>query len=163
MGLLFSIVAFAAFVSASLVTYRLWRQQKRPDHGLRRAFVAASFLISVFLFHGMLRELMPRPIPARAGGRPASARGPDVMAKLGCGDCHSVGGGVVVGPDLGQAAAKYDHQTLVKWIEDPQAIYAARHKHPLNRGFPEMPNLEVKTEDAEAIADYLASIPAAAR
>ncbi len=163
MGLLLSILAFAVFVSAALVTYRLWRQQRRPDHGLRRAFVAASFLIAVFLFHGMLRELTPAPIPAKAGQPLASARGREAMHKLGCGDCHSVGGGVVVGPDLRLAATKYDHATLVKWIEDPQAIYTARHRRPLNQGFSEMPSLEVSAEDAEAIAAYLGTVAAARR
>lgn len=161
MGLLFSFLAFAAFVSAALVTYRLWRQQRRQDHWLRRAFVAGSFLIAVFLFHGMLRELMPAPIRAKAEPPPASFRGHDVMDKLGCGNCHSVGGGVVVGPDLRLAATKYDHDTLVKWIEDPQAIYAARHQRPLNKGFSEMPRLDVSADDAEAIAAYLGSVAAA--
>ena len=46
----------------------------------------------------------------------------------------------------------------MQWIEDPQAVYAARHRHPLNKGFPEMPRLEVSAEDAEAIATYLGTV-----
>lgn len=162
MGLLFSLLAFASFVSAGLVTYRIWRQQKLRDRWLLRGSVATTVLIAVFLFHGMLRQIMPpTAAPRAAGRRSASMAGREAMDKLGCGDCHSIGKGVLVGPDLRLAAAKYDHYTLVQWIEDPQSIYAARHRHPLNDGFPEMPGLQITAEEAEAIATYLDQVATA--
>ncbi len=162
MGLLFSLLAFAGFVSAALVTYRIWRQQKLRDRWLLRGLVATTTLIAVFLFHGMLRQMMPQSPKAGSTGRQsASTAGRDAMNKLGCGDCHSVGGGVVVGPDLRPAATKYDHETLVQWIENPNTIYAARHRRPLNDGFSEMPHLDVTEEQAEAIAAYLDAVATA--
>jgi mono/diheme cytochrome c family protein len=160
MGLLLSTMAFGAFIAVALVTYRLWRQQRRPERGLRRAVAAITFLIGMFLFHGMLRGLMPEPVHSPGRERLATTRGHDAMGKLGCSDCHSIGGGVVIGPDLRFAATKYDHDVLVRFIEDPQTIYAARHQHPLNQGFSDMPRLDVSAEDAEAIAAYLDSVAA---
>ncbi len=158
MGLLLRFLAFATFVSLALVTYRVWRQQKNPEHLLVRAFAVASFVIAVFLFHQVLRDA--RPTAAHAQAHIGAAQGCDIMEKLGCGSCHSVGGGVIVGPDLKLAASKYDHDTLLQFIENPDNIYTARHKHPLNEGFSEMPDLGVGEPEAEAIADYLASVAA---
>ncbi len=159
MVLLLDVLAFALFVALALVTYRLWREKKRTEQWLSRALAASVFLLAIFLFHRMLHETIAAASDDR-GARPAAsaARGHDTMEKLGCGDCHSVGGGVVVGPDLKNAASKFDRDTLVKWIEDPDAIYAARHRHPLNSGFSEMPNLGVNEHDAEDIADYLTTV-----
>lgn len=85
-------------------------------------------------------------------------RGERALGDLGCMGCHLVGRGRVIGPDLKDAASKYDYPTLVKWIRDPQAIYGARGKKPLNQGYSEMPSLNVSEQDADAIAVYLLSV-----
>lgn len=89
---------------------------------------------------------------------PANERGERAMNELGCNACHSIGGERVIGPDLKDAASKYDHATLVKWISNPEAIYRARGKKPLNKGYSEMPSLGVNEQDADAIATYLLSV-----
>lgn len=96
------------------------------------------------------------PEPEHIGA--ANERGERAMSDLGCTGCHSIGGGRVVGPDLKDVASKYDHATLVKWITDPDAIYRARGKKPLNKGYSEMPSLGVREQDADAIAGYLLGV-----
>jgi mono/diheme cytochrome c family protein len=87
------------------------------------------------------------------GNDPAGAK---LFADRGCGGCHSVGGGPVIGPDLATAAMRYDRATLVKWMTDASAVYATRGGHPpVNPGFPEMPSLGIDERDAGQIADYL--------
>lgn len=89
---------------------------------------------------------------------PLVEHGAQLLSERGCGICHSTGGGPAVGPDLSGAAAKYDREALVRWIQDPQALYRERGQKPLNPGYPEMPNLSVSRQDAEAIAAYLLSL-----
>jgi cytochrome c551/c552 len=81
-----------------------------------------------------------------------------LFVQYGCDGCHAIGGGTLLGPDLINAAQKYDHQTLIQWIRDPEALYQERGQKPLNPGYPEMPALEVSAPDAEVIATYLLSL-----
>lgn len=149
------LLAFGLCVSIALVTYRVWRRQKSREHWIRRAVFVSSILLAVLVLHEAWHAVQSERVTAR---QRASARvlGAHAFQDRGCSNCHSVGGGVVVGPDLGTVSSKYDHATLVQWIESPESIYRARRKQPLNDGFPEMPNLGVEPLEAEAIAEYLA-------
>ncbi len=151
---LLRLLAFGLGVSVALVTYRIWRRQTTAEHWMRRALFVSAALLAVLAAHGAWHTAR---VEAAAARQRASVRhrGADAFHQLGCGDCHSLGGGVVVGPDLRAAAGKYDRDTLVQWIEDPESIYSRRQHRPLNPGFSEMPNLGVTAGDAEAIAEYL--------
>lgn len=101
-----------------------------------------------------------RPIARRSsnGMHPLSEeglKGKTLFADLGCDGCHSIGGGDIVGPDLLRASGKYDRTTLIHWIQDPQGIYRALRRKPLNSGFPEMPTLAMTPGDADALVEYL--------
>jgi len=92
---------------------------------------------------------------AVAGGD--AERGRRMVAAYGCGGCHVVPGvpGAVgrVGPALGELAGRAyvagtlpnDAPTLVRWIQDPQAL----------RPGTAMPDLDVGPRDARDIAAYL--------
>lgn len=153
---LLRLLAFGLGVSLALVTYRIWRRQNSPRHWMRRAVLGSLALLLILVIHSTWHVVQMNRAAARQRAS-ARDRGAHAFADLGCANCHSLGGGVVVGPDLRTASAKYDHDTLVQWIESPESIYSARHQHPLNPGFPEMPNLGVAGSDAEAIAEYLAA------
>lgn len=98
--------------------------------------------------------------PAKANQvmTPMQARVDSAISDAGCMGCHSLGGGRILGPDLKGIASKYDYPTLVQWIRDPEPIYRARGKKPLNPGYEEMPALDVNEQDANAIAVYLLSL-----
>lgn len=150
------LLAFGLCVSIALVTYRVWRRQRSPEHWARRALVVSAMLMAALVLHDAWHAVQAE----RAGAALRAAarnRGAQAFQERGCSNCHSVGSGVVVGPDLRSAPAKYDHDTLVHFIENPESVYEARHKHPLNEGFSEMPSLGVEPPEAEAIAEYLAA------
>ncbi len=152
---LLRLLGFGLGVSLVLVIYGIWRREKDPRHWMRRGLLASATLLAVLVLHGTWHAAQAARAAAeqRASAR---RRGAHAFQELGCASCHSLGGGVVVGPDLRSASAKYDHDTLVQWIESPESIYRARHRRPLNPGFSEMPDLGVPDREAEAIAEYLA-------
>jgi len=150
------LLAFGVCVSIALVTYRVWRRQRSPEHWIRRGVVVTAVLLAAWVLHGAWHAVQAE--RANAALRAAARdRGAQAFQERGCSNCHSVGGGVVVGPDLRSAPAKYDHETLVHFIESPESVYSARHQHPLNEGFSEMPSVGVEAPEAEAIAEYLAA------
>ncbi len=153
--LLLRLLVFGLGLSLALITYRVWRREKDPQHWMRRGALVTAALLAVLILHGTWHAAQAGRAAARQRAW-ARRRGAHDFQELGCASCHSLGGGVVVGPDLRTATAKYDHDTLVQWIESPESIYQARHRRPLNPGFSEMPDLGVPGSEAEAIADYLA-------
>jgi len=96
-----------------------------------------------------LRE--PSPVLAAASSSPGAA----LFASNGCAGCHSIGQGRVIGPDLAGVGKRFDRDTMIAFISDPQVVYARERKSPLNEGYPAMPSLSVSPNDAAAIADYL--------
>jgi len=76
-----------------------------------------------------------------------------------CTPCHSVGGGVHVGPDLLDVTSGQDRNWLVRFIQDPKKL--REEKDPttlaLDAAFPGvlMPALGVREEDAEALLSYV--------
>ena len=153
---LWQLAGFGLGVSSALVTYRIWRRQNSPAHWVGRGIAVSAALLAVLTMHAAWHGAAS----ARAAERQRASvrsRGAHAFQELGCANCHSLGGGVVVGPDLRTAAGKYDHDLLVQWIESPESVYSARHQRPLNPGFSEMPDLGVQGNDAEAIAEYLAA------
>lgn len=84
--------------------------------------------------------------------------GKRALLRNGCTQCHSVGGGTVVGPDLKNAAAKYDRATLALWPQDSHVVYQKLGRKPANGGFQTMPILRTDAKEAEQIADFLVSV-----
>jgi len=106
----------------------------------------------------------PEPLHAlrsAAAGPPAtgaSAEGQSLLAKHGCTACHSVGEGRVVGPDLSGVGSRYDRASLMLWLHDPESLYRARGRKPINPGHPEMPAPGMTQGDAEAVTGYLLTL-----
>ncbi|WP_433280092.1 c-type cytochrome [Micromonospora sp. CA-244673] len=97
----------------------------------------------------------PPPPPESHAGRPD--RGAKLIARYGCGSCHTVPGvdraGGLVGPPLTRFGARSyiagelpnNADNLRRWITDPQAVEPGTA----------MPNLGVSAIDAQDIAAYL--------
>ncbi|WP_284349976.1 c-type cytochrome [Roseisolibacter agri] len=119
-----------------------------------RACLAAALLAPVVALAGC-REGGVTPRPAVSGGD--AERGRRMVAAYGCGGCHAVpdvpGAVGRVGPSLHALAARSylagtirnDPETLVRWIQDPQAL----------RPGTAMPDLNVGPRDARDIAAFL--------
>ncbi|KAB2832619.1 MAG: cytochrome c, partial [Candidatus Dadabacteria bacterium] len=58
--------------------------------------------------------------------------GRDQFIENRCVRCHTIGRGRFVGPDLSGVGDKYTREDLIKWIENPQQVYQATGKMPVN-------------------------------
>lgn len=85
------------------------------------------------------------------------AAGERLFVSKGCSACHSMGKGNLVGPDLSEIIPRYGFDFLVRWLQDPESIYAELGTRPINQGFPPMPAMNVSREEAVSIATFLLS------
>jgi hypothetical protein len=81
------------------------------------------------------------------------SQGQEAFEHLSCPSCHIAGGA----PSLSQVGNKYDRQTLVQWLSDPEAVYARMGRKPLNHGYPAMPRQPISRHDIEMISYFLAA------
>lgn len=83
-----------------------------------------------------------------------------------CTACHTVGGGVRIGPDLAGVTEREPEDWLVRFITEPDKLIAAKDPTAmaLVKQFNQiqMPNLAVTQDEAHAILDYLRSAAATA-
>ena len=86
--------------------------------------------------------------------------GKELFIENRCVRCHTIGRGRFVGPDLKGVGERYAREELIKWIENPQAVYQATGKMPVNEGYPPMPPMDIHPMAAQAIADYLLAVKA---
>ncbi len=78
-------------------------------------------------------------------------RGQKAFKRLGCANCHFAGGG----PNLTYVADKYDADTMVRFIQDPEVVYKEHGKKPLNSGYVAMHKIPANPADVRAIAAFL--------
>jgi cytochrome c551/c552 len=85
--------------------------------------------------------------------------GKDLFIQNRCVNCHTIGRGRFVGPDLAGISSKYTQDEIKQWIENPQQVYQSKGKMPINEGYPPMPPLQVQVPEAHIgiIAGYLFS------
>ncbi len=95
-------------------------------------------------------QLQPTPLMS-----PLTMQGKELFEKNGCNGCHGLAG---VAPDLHGAAARWDHATLVRWLQDTDSIYRERKRKPLNEAFGAMPSMNASPDDANAMAAYVLSL-----
>lgn len=79
------------------------------------------------------------------------SRGAAAFHRYGCAHCHGSTGA----PNLTNVTAKYDPATIRQFIQDPESVYRARGRKPLNDGYMAMPRLNVSSSDASDIVAYL--------
>lgn len=84
-------------------------------------------------------------------------QGRDLFIQNRCVNCHTIGRGKFVGPDLAGVGRKYTKDEIKQWIQNPQQIYQSMGKMPVNEGYPPMPPPQVPEEHIGVIADYLLS------
>jgi cytochrome c551/c552 len=83
--------------------------------------------------------------------------GKDLFIQNRCVNCHTIGRGRFVGPDLAGISSKYSKDEIKQWIQNPQQVYQAKGTMPINEGYPPMPPLQVPQAHIDVIADYLVS------
>jgi mono/diheme cytochrome c family protein len=84
--------------------------------------------------------------------------GKELFVSSGCSSCHSLGQGLVLGPDLLDVSEKYSRDVLVLWMTNSDEIYRYFGRRPLAAGNPDMPNLGLPEPDARLVAEYLVSL-----
>lgn len=76
-----------------------------------------------------------------------------------CAQCHSVGKGVVIGPDLKDIEKRRDEAWLIKWIKSSKAVIASGDKYAVDIynkfNKVEMPNQNVTDVEIKAILAYV--------
>ena len=81
------------------------------------------------------------------------AEGQLAFEHMGCPSCHIAGGA----PALAQVGRKYDRQTFVVWLSNPETIYARLGRKPLNPGYPAMPRQPISLRDIQRISYFLSA------
>jgi hypothetical protein len=79
--------------------------------------------------------------------------GRKAFERLGCPSCHLAGGA----PSLEHVGRKYDRETFVEWITNPETIYGRLGRKPLNAGYDPMPRLEASHRDIVALSYFLSA------
>jgi hypothetical protein len=79
--------------------------------------------------------------------------GRDAFNRLSCPSCHIAGGA----PSLEHVGDKYDRQTLLDFISNPETVYARLGRKPLNKGYATMPRPQASHEEVEMLSYFLAA------
>lgn len=121
----------------------------------QNCFYYLSLLIFAFLVLPLDSLAQPKDEIHRALIEHPEVSGKVLFVANRCVRCHTVGRGRFVGPDLENVTARYTRDEIMGWMTNPQTIYGAKGKMPVNDGYPPMPPLGVKPETAGKIADFL--------
>lgn len=101
-------------------------------------------LIQIFLF-----------ISISAYSQQSQSSGDELFTEKRCVQCHTIGRGRFVGPDLYNVKNRYSPEEIIKWAVNPQFIYGEKGKVPLNEGYPPMPPMNLSQSEAEKVSEYL--------
>lgn len=113
-------------------------------------FAISCLFLSGHASYGQAKALPP--FHPRIDGK---MEGRDYFIMGGCVNCHTIGRGRFVGPDLSGVGERYSKDEIITWITNPQELYQIKGKMPVNDGYPPMPPTSVTEDAAERIADYL--------
>ena len=84
-----------------------------------------------------------------------AAHGRRLFKERGCQTCHTIGGGVLVGPDLRGVTRRYSYAYLQRWLHNPTIIYRERGGGPVNRGFPRMGRIYLSDDEIRDLLAFL--------
>lgn len=119
--------------------------------GRSGAFILTFTFLALLFIPGVYRSYAQNP-------HDMDKMGKDLFIENRCVRCHTIGRGRFVGPDLNGVGQRYNRDELIKWIENPQAVYQSTGKMPMNEGYPPMPPMDINPMVAQAIADYLLAV-----
>jgi protein SCO1/2 len=93
-------------------------------------------------------------------------KGKSIFVNRGCSTCHSIGKGVLAGPDLAGVTTRRDLAWLKSWLKDPAAMLAsdsiAQAMLAQAKGV-KMPNVKLQDQEIEALIHYMAQESAKVR
>nr|NIP29949.1 c-type cytochrome [Candidatus Dadabacteria bacterium]NIQ14113.1 c-type cytochrome [Candidatus Dadabacteria bacterium] len=104
--------------------------------------------LTVFLFIGIF-------VLTQISFSQETAGGNSIFVQSRCANCHTIGRGRFVGPDLIKVGDRYSRGEIVNWAVNSQLVYTEKGKMPVNDGYPPMPPMNIDKDIAEKIADYL--------
>lgn len=89
--------------------------------------------------------------------------GERIYLRVGCGSCHAVGKGKLIGPDLAGVTQRRQTEWLKKWLKDPPSMLAT---DPIARQLLEeyltpMPSYGLTAKEIDLVIKYLESLPPA--
>jgi mono/diheme cytochrome c family protein len=137
-----------------------------------------SRALALLLLSWRRQSFPPRYLPQPTPSGPAAAgpalhqvaAAPDVAGAQagravflahGCNTCHSVGGGVVLGPDLKGVGSRRQTDWLRRWLADPAAMIRAEpdlREWPASYGNVVMPNQNLSMSDIDELVTYLGKL-----
>ncbi|HYC21727.1 MAG TPA: c-type cytochrome [Candidatus Bathyarchaeia archaeon] len=127
-----------------------WRHQSFPPRYLPGASEAAPGGAE-----NVVRE--PPPVPSIAGAESGRA----AFLSRGCNTCHSVGAGVLLGPDLKAVGSRRDPDWLRRWLADPAAMIRAipeLRDWPSAFGNVVMPNQNLDAKEIDDLVAFLSKL-----
>jgi cytochrome c oxidase cbb3-type subunit 2 len=90
--------------------------------------------------------------------------GERVYWRMGCGHCHSIGHGRLVGPDLAGVTERRKPDWLRDWLRDPPRMLLDPALRSEFKDYPTpMPNLNLSEADIELLIPFLYTLPAPPR
>jgi len=107
----------------------------------------------IFLLLGSSLMIGPLSLSAQSGKTSYQAK---------CASCHTIGGGLLVGPDLKGVISRRDRSWLIRWIQEPDKMLAEGDPIATQqlKMAAAMPNLGISETEAKEILAYIESGPA---
>ncbi len=97
-------------------------------------------------------------VPAEAPIIPGAEEGRKVFQTRGCNQCHTIGGGKLIGPDLVGVGGRHSVEWLHSWLADPAVVIRTNPelaKWPDQFGGIVMPNQNLGPSEITAVIAYL--------
>jgi cytochrome c2 len=97
-------------------------------------------------------------VPAEAPIIPGAEEGRKIFQTRGCNQCHTIGAGKLIGPDLAGVGGRHSVEWLRGWLADPASVIRANPdlaKWPDQFGGIVMPNQNLSPAEITAVIAYL--------